>query len=76
MERLIPLKDSCYSHFQRVEVLACHVRPHGDIPVLSRRRKEMRGKPGLDLIGVSVGLSLQGRVHSLGLASLNNSSWP
>lgn len=72
----MPLKDSYYSHFPRVGVLACHVRPHGDTPVLFKRQKEMRGKPRSDLIGVSVGLPTQGRVHSLGLVSLNNSSWP
>ena len=43
---------------------------------MSKRQKEMRGKPRSDLIGVSVGLPMQGRVHSLVLDSLNNSSWP
>lgn len=69
----MPLKDSYYSHFPRMGVLACHVRPHGDTPVLSKRQKEMRGKPRSD---IAVGLPMQGRVHSLGLVSLNNSSWP
>lgn len=69
------LKKILLFTFPKRPVLACHAGPHGAVPVLVRKQKEVRGRPRPKLYWdfCRVARAGQGRITNLGLTNMNNS---
>lgn len=75
MVNAIERKVQCYSQLPQKQEAQYVTQGQSGSIMSGRRQKEMGRKWRSVFTGASMGKSRQGRVKSLGLASLNNSSW-